>query len=552
MSAPVHRSHPLKLRARLMTLVAVLVSAVAGVTAWTCLAVAERAFEQRFEHELAALVEEASSSLDAVDLAIVDRLRRTGRHLVEWDTDLLERLLDPDPESRFGLVGVAGGLANQFELPVLEILDDRGRIVSSAHWPQNAGKTTDEIRRVPVDTSVWLDVETAQGSRVARVGRHRLVLGERSLEIVGGQPLDGPLLRSLVGRGAEAVFVPDGASGSPAARALTLEDPEGQSLGRVDLILDRASLDRLLTRLRWAVLALVLVGAAVGAIAGAWIARRATLPVEETLRALDSIGAGEADYDFPGATRDDLEALPEAFSRLHRSLEDQQRRRAAAERVAAWREVARRVAHEVKNPLAPIRLTVENLLKARRQSPEIFDELFEDGSRAILEEVDQLQRLVSEFSEFARLPEPRRGAVDVNELVDSVLNLYAGEVGLTVERRLGSGIPTLQGDSDLLARALKNLVANAIEAMGPEGGILGVETAVEDGGVIVRIVDAGPGFSEEAERHLFEPYFTTKATGTGLGMTLAYRIVTEHGGWIAASNRPEGGAEVVVRLEGMR
>jgi len=142
--------------------------------------------------------------------------------------------------------------------------------------------------------------------------------------------------------------------------------------------------------------------------------------------------------------------------------------------------------------------------------------------------------------------------VDVDELVDSVLNLYAGEPELTVERQRGSGIPPVQGDPDLLARAFKNLIANAVEAMGAEGGTLRVETAVEDGGVVVRIVDGGPGFSEEAERHLFEPYFTTKASGTGLGMTLAYRIVTEHGGLIAASNRPEGGAEVVVRLEGMR
>jgi len=549
---PDHRSHPLKLRARLMTLVVILVSAVAGITAWTCLMVAERAFERRFEDELAGVVAEAASSVDAADLEIVDRLRRTGRHLVEWDADLLERLLDPDPESRFDLIGAAGRLANQFELPILDLLDDRGRIVSSAHWPQNAGKTTGGVERLSEDTAVWLDVETASGPKVARIARHRLVLGERSLEIVGGRPLDRPFLRSLVGRGAEAVLVPPGTFGATGARALRLEDPDGKSLGRVDLILDRASLDRLLTRLRWAVLALVLVGAVVGAIAGAWIARRATRPVEETLRALDSIGAGEADYDFPRATRDDLEALPEAFSRLHRSLEDQRRRRAAAERVAAWREVARRVAHEVKNPLAPIRLTVENLLKARRQSPEIFDGLFEDGARAILEEVEQLQRLVTEFSEFARLPEPRPVTVDVDELVDSVLNLYAGEPRLAVERRRGSGMPPVQGDPDLLARAFKNLVANAVEAMGADGGTLDIETAAEDGGVIVRIVDAGPGFSEEAERHLFEPYFTTKASGTGLGMTLAYRIVTEQGGWITASNRPEGGAEVVVRLEGIR
>jgi signal transduction histidine kinase len=514
--------------------------------------VAERALESRFEDELAALEDGAVSALATIDIEIGLRLTRMNRYLVEDDPALLERLLESDPESRYDLVGVAEKLANLFSLPVLELLDADGRILSSAHWPQNAGKTDEAARRLPAGQPAWLEVEAAEGTGIARVQRVRVVVGERTIELVGGRPLDPPALRSLAGRGAAPTVVSPGAPAPTDGRSLSLEGPDGKVLGRIDLLLDRAPLDRLLGKLRWAVLVVVLVGAAVGAAAGAWIARRATRPVEETLRALESVAAGQADYDFPTATRDDLEALPEAFSRLHRSLEDQQRRRAAAERVAAWREVARRVAHEVKNPLAPIRLTVENLRKARRQSPEVFDEIFDDGARAILEEVDQLQRLVTEFSEFARLPEPKPVSVNVDELIDSVLTLYSGEPGITVERRRGTGIPLLRGDPDLLARAFKNLVANAVEAMGPDGGVLGVETASEDRVVVVRIVDDGPGFSEQAERHLFEPYFTTKATGTGLGMTLAYRIVTEHGGLISASNRPEGGAEVVVRLEGAR
>jgi nitrogen fixation/metabolism regulation signal transduction histidine kinase len=206
------------------------------------------------------------------------------------------------------------------------------------------------------------------------------------------------------------------------------------------------------------------------------------------------------------------------------------------------------VAHEVKNPLAPIRLTVENLVKARRQAPEMFDEMFTDGSRAILEEVTQLERLVTEYSRFARLPAPKPVPIDLDDLLDSVLVLYAGEPGLSVDRRRGRDLPPVAADPDLLARAFKNLVANAVEAMGSDGGGLVVETAVEDGMVVTRIADSGPGFDADVEPHLFEPYFTTKAGGTGLGMALAYRIVTEHGGEISASNRATGGAEVVVRL----
>ena len=176
------RSHSLKLRVRLMTLVAAVVSAVAGVTAWTCLVVAERAFEQRFDDELAALARGAAQALAAEDIRIGKRLARMSRYLRDKDPDLLERLLDADPASRYDLIGVAEGLANQFELPVLELLDEQGRIVSSAHWPQNAGKTDEAARRIPFGMPVWLEIETAEGSRVARVAR----LGGRSFFTIQG------------------------------------------------------------------------------------------------------------------------------------------------------------------------------------------------------------------------------------------------------------------------------------------------------------------------------------------------------------------------------
>jgi nitrogen fixation/metabolism regulation signal transduction histidine kinase len=287
---------------------------------------------------------------------------------------------------------------------------------------------------------------------------------------------------------------------------------------------------------------------AVGAAVGFALARRATRPVDEAIRAIEAIAAGEADYSFSWRTEDRLEELPQAFSMLHRSLDDQQRRRAAAERVAAWREVARRVAHEIKNPLAPIRITVQNLVKARRQAPEVFDEILDEGSKAILEEVDQLQRIVTEFSEFARLPEPRWKPTDLDEIVDEVVALYSGAPGIREIRLRGDAAPRLNSDAGLLSRAIKNLVANAVEAMGERGGILTVETGHDRGSVFVSVRDTGPGFSDESAARAFEPYFTTKAKGTGLGMAIADRIVTEHGGFIVASNLAGGGAEVVVKL----
>ena len=557
MSAGATPQHPLKLRVRLAVLVGALVAAVAGLTAWTCLVLAERAFERRFEAELDARAGEIESQIESQKLDVLARLESTREFLLEVDTSLLEALLQSDEHD---VLDAAGDLAIRYALGVLEILDADATIVSSAQWPQRTGTRDEQALEVPERIAVWSSVQTAGDPKIALLSRATVRVGTRRLEIVAGRPVDADWLGNLVGGGASAVLRPENGpvlsttdgepfeTGGADTRTVTLRDGDGAAVARIDVAVDRTSLERLLARLRWAVLVLVAIGGTIGAAAGAWIARRATRPIEETLRALDDVAAGEADYSFPQATRDGLEALPEAFSRLHRSLDEQSRRRAAAERVAAWREAARRIAHEVKNPLAPIRLTVENLVKARRQAPEMFDEMFSDGSRAILEEVAQLERLVNEFSRFARLPAPKPVPIDLDELLDSILVLYAGEPGLSVDRRRARDLPPVAADPDLLARAFKNLVANAVEAMGSDGGRLVVETAVENGMVVTRIADSGPGFDADVEPHLFEPYFTTKAGGTGLGMALAYRIVTEHGGEISASNRPTGGAEVVVRL----
>jgi nitrogen fixation/metabolism regulation signal transduction histidine kinase len=227
----------------------------------------------------------------------------------------------------------------------------------------------------------------------------------------------------------------------------------------------------------------------------------------------------------------------------------------AAERVAAWREVARHVAHEVKNPLAPIRLTVENLLRARTQAPERFDGMFREGMTTILEEVQQLSRMVSEFAEFARLPLPVRRSVDLDELVDRVVELYASEPEVEIRKRVTPDLRPFELDPDQISRALKNVLGNAIEAAreGNESGadrtpVVEIRISLTGEMAEIEVEDNGPGLSAEAERRLFEPYFTTKSHGTGLGMALTYRIVVEHGGVIFAENRSGTGARVVVRL----
>ncbi len=303
-------------------------------------------------------------------------------------------------------------------------------------------------------------------------------------------------------------------------------------------------------------MAFVAIGVAAVSLAvagGAALSSRLSRPADRLVRAVDAIAAGQADYTFAQGPGDELDRLAQAFSRLQRSLELQHRRSAAAERVAAWREVARRVAHEVKNPLAPIRLTVENLVRARRQDPRLFDELFEDGARTILEEVEQLRRLVTEFSDFARLPGPRPQSVDIHGLIEVALELHVAEPGMEVVRHYARRTARVEVDPDQIGRVLKNVIGNAVEAMAEAGqeklpNKLQVRTVVDTETVEIEISDNGPGFPDGALGHLFEPYFTSKAGGTGLGLAIAYGIVTEHDGIIDAENRPEGGASVLIRL----
>jgi nitrogen fixation/metabolism regulation signal transduction histidine kinase len=193
---------------------------------------------------------------------------------------------------------------------------------------------------------------------------------------------------------------------------------------------------------------------------------------------------------------------------------------------------------------------VENLIKARRQAPQLFDQLFDEGTRTILEEVTQLGNIVTEFTQFARLPAPRPEWADLEALVDQVASLYSSEPGLEVRRSQAHPLPRVLLDAEQISRALKNLVKNAVEAMAGEGGggLLEVRTGLEGETVWVEVSDTGPGFPLDTAGRIFEPYFTTKQKGTGLGMAIALRIISEHGGSLIASNRPGGGACVTVSL----
>lgn len=287
---------------------------------------------------------------------------------------------------------------------------------------------------------------------------------------------------------------------------------------------------------------------------GLVLAARISRPVRELAERAESISAERSRPITLLPEKDETRRMTVAFDQMLDALQASERQRLSAERVAAWEEIAKRLAHEIKNPLSPIQLAVENLERTRRIAPAAFDAAFEVETRTIKEEVASLRRLVNEFAQFARLPRPRLAASDPRAIVDSALALYAARieamrVAVTIDAFAAPA--TIRADAEQLGRVLKNVIANALDAMeeAPERR-LAVTVLAQGESVSFTVRDTGRGFDSESLRRVFEPYFTTRADrgGTGLGMAIARRIAVEHGGTVHADRAPERGAIVTLTV----
>jgi nitrogen fixation/metabolism regulation signal transduction histidine kinase len=223
------------------------------------------------------------------------------------------------------------------------------------------------------------------------------------------------------------------------------------------------------------------------------------------------------------------------------------------ERVAAWRELARRLAHELKNPLFPLQLTVENLIRAKSQSPEMFEEIFRESSETLLAEISNLKGIIGRFSEFSKMPQPHLQGVQVNEIVEAVARLFQaqfqakGSHAIDCRLQLDQHLEPVAADAELLHRALSNLVLNAMDAM-PNGGTLTLRTHEEDGKVAIEVSDTGSGLTPEECERIFTPYYTSKQHGTGLGLAIVQSVVSDHGGRISVQSEPGKRTSFVIEL----
>jgi two-component system nitrogen regulation sensor histidine kinase NtrY len=222
----------------------------------------------------------------------------------------------------------------------------------------------------------------------------------------------------------------------------------------------------------------------------------------------------------------------------------------AAQRKAAWADVARRIAHEIKNPLTPIQLSAQRVRKAYLKGAPDFEKVLQECTGAIVQEVDALKNLVDEFAQFARLPAANLVPGSLHEIIEETLSLYDGLFsGVTVERRLAADVPALRMDPDQMKRVLINLVDNAIDATDKRGRVtISTEFDRSQGRVRLGVADDGPGISADTRDKLFVPHFSTKRRGSGLGLAIVSRIVQEHHGVIRVEeNRPRG-ARFVIEL----
>ncbi|MFO0724611.1 MAG: ATP-binding protein [Myxococcota bacterium] len=378
--------------------------------------------------------------------------------------------------------------------------------------------------------------------------------GAPQLLVYGGVRLDADFLDAIARVGGGALVLesgngrrqrfPRGADqGSELREAGLIELPAIDASGRTLPAKLRVEVD--VTRLehgRRRILALafgwVVFALAAALVLGSWLSRRITEPIIRLSRAAEQIGGGDLEVRVEHGGNDEIGRLIGSFNEMVEEIKENRERVARAERVAAWREAARRIAHEIKNPLFPMQMAMETLRKAfKNQHPEL-PSIAEESTKVVLEEIRSISRMVSEFSEFARLPRPKIEPTEPRAILEHARALYGNlpsNVTLSLDTREVDGAQ-VAADQEQIARVIINLVKNAIEALGDKPGRIeltakAARRATRDG-VSLEVRDNGPGMSEEVKGQLFAPYFTTKPEGTGLGLSIVERIVAEHDGAI--------------------
>ena len=555
-------------RGRLLTAFVLVALPPLALLALAVNALLSRTFEEATERRLAQALASAARELE--------RLRDQAEQRVAAVAELdLAVALPPEDGDR----ALADELARRRDLDLLELVEGDGRVVSSHHWPAGFGLADRD--HVFGDGRYRVE-RAAEGygarERLAVTAAREATWRGTPVTVRGGSFVDGDLLQRLSSVMGVEVALRDATRGdwyarpdSPLAgwREPRLDVPgdrpevvlAGQSYRLsaaavqpglwLVVATPRGALLEVTAGVRRLALAVAALAALLAVGAAVVLSGRIARPVRDLAGAAHAVAAGETPRAVPAAGRDEIAELAGAFNVMTEQLRESRERLLQAERVAAWREMARRLAHELKNPIFPIQLSIETLRRVLDQDdaqPEGFSELFLESSETILDELRSLRKIIDEFSDFARMPRPQLARLDLNAVVERALDLYRPRAdGVAIEAALAESLPSVNADKDLLGRALGNLISNALDAM-PEGGRLAVRTAAGPGVVTVEVEDSGPGLTDEQKTRLFTPYFTTKKGGTGLGLAIVQGIVSDHGGRIHVRSEPGHGTSFTLVL----
>ena len=585
----------MSLRAKLLLLTAISIAASVGAVAFVIEERAHEAFRQIEQERTAAVVnqfrrefdhegEEIIRSVDAI--ANSESMLRTGIELSNG-ADVANFVNEAQP------------YAAAQRLDFLDLISPDGSIISSAHWPARFGYKERWFldRGGPLPQQAFLKhVETSQGSVLALLCLRPLRTHGASYYLIGGRKLDAvlqalsppsglrfaiysapeqgqggllgpagdsldiarimPLIQKTMEQHSEASITVDWGPGLLQDEEIVHAIPLQGYSDRVPAVLlvgnslrQELALEK---RIRDISLIIAAVGVLIGIMVSGILTARISRPVRKLAKAAAEVGHGNWNVRVEPASKDEIGRLASAFNQMTEELMSQRERLVQSERVAAWRELARRLAHELKNPLFPLQITVENLLRARENTPEQFDEVFKESTATLLAEIANLKTIIGRFSDFSRMPAPQLQPVDLNELVRSVAQLYQGQLKRETSRieadlQLEGQLPRVSGDPALLRRVLENLVLNAIDAM-PNGGRLTFRTRLEGKVAVFEISDTGKGLTREECDRLFTPYYTTKQHGTGLGLAIVQSVVSDHHGRVTVSSKQGQGTTFQVEL----
>ncbi|MCH7680202.1 HAMP domain-containing protein [candidate division KSB1 bacterium] len=279
---------------------------------------------------------------------------------------------------------------------------------------------------------------------------------------------------------------------------------------------------------------------------GIYFSRKITSPLLSLVKGTKKIAGGDWDYRVKADSKDEVGDLVDAFNTMITTLKEKQDQVVSLEKMAAWREIARILAHEIKNPLTPIQLTVQQMKdKYEGDDPE-YSRLLEECSEIVTDEIESLRTLVREFSEFARMPKLSLAPGDFNELIEEVRKLYPNN---NISLELESALPELNFDHEKMRRVIINLIENGLDSISEKGeGNIRIRTNLKDKMAVMYCADTGNGIPDETREKIFEPYFSTKKSGMGLGLAIVKRIIEEHGGRISVESKEGEGTKFEIEL----